>query len=57
MLYPLSYGGVARILFHFQIKNLFVGFALPYNPYCLRLAFAIFLIWKWNIQEPGSALL
>jgi hypothetical protein len=48
---------VARILFHFQIKNLFVGFALPYNPYCLRLAFAIFLIWKWNIQEPGSALL
>ena len=42
MLYPLSYGGEAGILFHLPIKNRFVGFALPYKPYCLRLIFAIF---------------
>jgi hypothetical protein len=35
-------------LFHFQIKTDFVGFTLPYYLYYLRLAFASFLIWKWN---------
>ena len=27
---------------------LFVGFDLPCYLHCLRLAFAILLIWKWN---------
>ena len=37
-----------KFLFHSQINNLFVGFALPCYLHCLRLTFAILLIWKWN---------
>ena len=45
------------VSFHFQINNLFVGFALPCYLHCLRLAFVILLIWKWNHSLPPIACL